>query len=97
MTKRSFPLALSAAILMAGCSQQPAPQASASALAAVQVQEQATRLIEARVPRNATLASLLRAHQVSDDIVNHFVETAKKRFDPDSRLLDLYAKAVQRR
>jgi murein DD-endopeptidase MepM/ murein hydrolase activator NlpD len=45
------------------------------------VQEQATRLIEARVPRNATLASLLRAHQVSDDIVHHFVETAKTRFD----------------
>jgi murein DD-endopeptidase MepM/ murein hydrolase activator NlpD len=68
-------------VLVAGCSQQPAPQASASALAAVQVQEQATRLIEARVPRNATLASLLRAHQVSDDIVHHFVETAKTRFD----------------
>jgi murein DD-endopeptidase MepM/ murein hydrolase activator NlpD len=72
---------LTAAVLVAGCSQQPAPQASASALAAVQVQEQATRLIEARVPRNATLASLLRAHQVSDDIVHHFVETAKTRFD----------------
>lgn len=81
MKKRSFSLALSAVMLTAGCSQQPAPQASATALAAVRVQEQATRLIEARVPRNATLASLLRAHQVSDDIVNHFVETAKKSFD----------------
>jgi murein DD-endopeptidase MepM/ murein hydrolase activator NlpD len=50
-------------------------------LATVQVQEQATRLIEARVPRNATLASLLRAHQVSDDIVNHFVASARKQFD----------------
>ncbi|BCS31266.1 peptidase M24 [Luteitalea sp. TBR-22] len=81
MTTRSFSFALTVAVLTAGCSQQPAPQASATALAAVQVHEQATRLIEARVPRNATLASLLRAHQVSDDIVNHFVETAKKRFD----------------
>lgn len=81
MMTRTLPLALTAAVLVAGCSQQPAPQASASALAAVQVQEQATRLIEARVPRNATLASLLRAHQVSDDIVHHFVETAKTRFD----------------
>ena len=52
-----------------------------ASLATVQVQEQATRLIEARVPRNATLASLLRAHQVSDDIVNHFVASARKQFD----------------
>lgn len=81
VTKRTLPLALSALAVLTGCSNQPAPQASVTALAAVQVQEQATRLIEARVPRNATLASLLRAHQVSDDIVNHFVESAKKRFD----------------
>ena len=78
---RTLPLALSAVVALAGCSAQPAQQASVTSLAAVQVQEQATRLIEARVPRNATLASLLRAHQVSDDIVNHFVEAAKKQFD----------------
>jgi len=78
---RILPFALSALVALTGCSTQPAPQASVTALAAVQVQEQATRLIEARVPRNATLASLLRAHQVSDDIVNHFVESAKKSFD----------------
>lgn len=81
VTKRTLPLALSAVVALTGCSTQPTPQASATTLAAVQVQEQATRLIEARVPRNATLASLLRAHQVSDDIVNHFVESAKKSFD----------------
>lgn len=78
---RTLPLALSAVVALAGCSAPPAQQASVTSLAAVQVQEQATRLIEARVPRNATLASLLRAHQVSDDIVNHFVEAAKKQFD----------------
>lgn len=78
---RTLPLALSAVVALAGCSAQPAQQASVTSLAAVQVQEQATRLIEARVPRNATLASLLRAHQVSDDIVNHFVEAAKTQFD----------------
>ena len=69
---------------MAGCAAPRTPDAAAAttaALASVQVSEQATRLIEARVPRNATLAGLLRAHQVSDDIVNHFVETAKTRFD----------------
>ena len=81
MSKRTLPIALSAVVALVGCSAQPTPQSSVSALAVVQVQEQATRLIEARVPRNATLASLLRAHQVSDDIVNHFVATAKKGFD----------------
>ncbi|MCC6162913.1 MAG: M23 family metallopeptidase [Acidobacteria bacterium] len=81
MTKRTLPLALSTVVALAGCASQPAPQASTTTLAAVQVQEHATRLIEARVPRNATLASLLRAHEVSDDIVNHFVESARKRFD----------------
>ena len=75
-------LAPLAAALLAGCSAPRTPEvAAAGALATVQVQEQATRLIEARVPRNATLASLLRAHQVSDDIVNHFVESARKQFD----------------
>jgi murein DD-endopeptidase MepM/ murein hydrolase activator NlpD len=76
-------LAPLAVALLAGCSAPRTPEvATAGALATVQVQEQATRLIEARVPRNATLASLLRAHQVSDDIVNHFVESARKQFDP---------------
>ncbi len=81
MSKRTLPIALSAVVALVGCSAQPTPQSTVSALAVVQVQEQATRLIEARVPRNATLASLLRAHQVSDDIVNHFVATARKGFD----------------
>lgn len=82
MTKRTLPIALSAVAFLAGCSSGPSPEASATvALASVQVHEQATRLIEARVPRNATLASLLRAHQVSDDIVNHFVASARKQFD----------------
>ena len=81
MTTRTLSLALSGGLLVAGCSSAPAPKAAAVAVASVQVQEQAARLIEARVPRNATLASLLKAHQVSDEIVNHFVESARKRFD----------------
>ncbi len=84
--KRSLPLALSAVVVLAGCGAPRTHDAAATAtataaLASVQVHEEATRLIEARVPRNATLASLLRAHEVSDDIVNHFVETARKQFD----------------
>lgn len=81
VSKLLLPTAFAGLVLLAGCSTQPTPQSSVGALAVVQVKEQATRLIEARVPRNATLASLLRAHQVSDDIVNHFVATAKTRFD----------------
>jgi murein DD-endopeptidase MepM/ murein hydrolase activator NlpD len=81
--KRTLPFALSAAVALAGCASPRSPEAASAsaALATVHVQEQATRLIEARVPRNATLASLLRAHEVSDEIVEHFVESAKKRFD----------------
>jgi murein DD-endopeptidase MepM/ murein hydrolase activator NlpD len=84
VTKRTLPIALSAVVALAGCGAPRTPDTASSvtaALATVQVQEQATRLIEARVPRNATLASLLRAHQVSDDIVTHFVESARKSFD----------------
>ena len=81
MTKRSLPLALSTVVVLVGCGSPRTPEASVASLATVHVQEQATRLIEARVPRNATLASLLRAHQVSDDIVNHFVASARKQFD----------------
>lgn len=80
--KRSLFLALSLGVASAGCSGSRVEQAATTALATVEVHEEATRLIEARVPRNATLASLLRAHQVSDDIVNHFVATAKAHFDP---------------
>lgn len=47
----------------------------------VEVREELSQLFEARVPRNATLASLLRAHKVSDDIVTHFVNAAKHSFD----------------
>ncbi len=80
--KRALPIALSATVL-AGCAGPRTPETASAtaALATVHVQEQATRLIEARVPRNATLASLLRAHQVSDEIVEHFVQSAKSRFD----------------
>lgn len=81
MAKRNLPLALSTVLLIAGCTGIPVPQATTSTVASVQVHEQAARLIEARVPRNATLASLLRAHEVSDDIVNHFVASARRQFD----------------
>jgi murein DD-endopeptidase MepM/ murein hydrolase activator NlpD len=39
-------------------------------------------VIESRVPPNATLAGLLRAHQVSEDLAFRIVEAARQTFDP---------------
>jgi murein DD-endopeptidase MepM/ murein hydrolase activator NlpD len=39
-------------------------------------------VIEARVPRNATLDSILRQHQLSSDLVNAAVRSAKSVFNP---------------
>jgi murein DD-endopeptidase MepM/ murein hydrolase activator NlpD len=81
---RIIPLALVSLVsVAAGCRQPPQPVASVPVQVptAVEVREETARLIEARVPRNATLASLLRAHEVSDDIINHFVAAARDGFD----------------
>jgi murein DD-endopeptidase MepM/ murein hydrolase activator NlpD len=40
-----------------------------------------TRVIEARVPRNATLASILRAHEIGDAMVTGIVGAAHRAFD----------------
>ena len=39
-------------------------------------------VIKARVPRNATLDSILRQHQLSSDLVNAAVRSAKSVFNP---------------
>lgn len=80
MTNRILPFALIPLMTAGACRQAPQPVALA-AVPSVEVREETARLIEARVPRNATLASLLRAHQVSDDIVTHFVNAARGGFD----------------
>lgn len=41
-----------------------------------------TRTIEDRVPRNATLAGLLGAHDVSTDLVARLIDAARPVFDP---------------
>jgi murein DD-endopeptidase MepM/ murein hydrolase activator NlpD len=41
-----------------------------------------TEVIEARVPRNATLAGLLRGHELSDDLVSAIISSAREVFDP---------------
>ena len=81
MTNRILPFALIPLMTAGACRQAPPPVALSTAVPVVEVREETGRLIEARVPRNATLASLLRAHEVSDDIVNHFVNAARSGFD----------------
>jgi murein DD-endopeptidase MepM/ murein hydrolase activator NlpD len=44
--------------------------------------ERDSDVIEARVPRNATLAGLLEAHQVSEELANLIVEATRRAFDP---------------
>jgi murein DD-endopeptidase MepM/ murein hydrolase activator NlpD len=44
--------------------------------------ERDSEIIEATVPRNATLSGLLRAHQISEDLANDVVHAARAVFDP---------------
>jgi murein DD-endopeptidase MepM/ murein hydrolase activator NlpD len=80
MLSRVLATALAAG-LAAGCAaprQQPAPHR-----AAVDVLVKAeSAIIEARVPRHATLDSLLREHQLSADLVNAAVQSATSVFNP---------------
>src|SRR5215208_1523837 len=80
MFSRALATALVAGVA-AGCAaprQQPAPQR-----AAVDVLVKAeSAIIEARVPRHATLDSLLRQHQLSADLVNAAVRSATSVFNP---------------
>jgi murein DD-endopeptidase MepM/ murein hydrolase activator NlpD len=80
MASRLLPAVLAPALCLAAC-QQAAPPQIVVPVPVVEVREETARLIEARVPRNATLASLLRAHQVSEEIVTHLVNAARSGFD----------------
>jgi hypothetical protein len=64
----------------AACSapETPAPQRVVSDV----VLRAETAVIESRVPRNATLDSILRQHQLSSDLVNAAVRSAKSVFNP---------------
>jgi murein DD-endopeptidase MepM/ murein hydrolase activator NlpD len=71
-------LAASVATACAAPSSQPAPhRAVVDVLTKVE-----SAVIEARVPRHATLDSLLRQHQLSTDLVNAAVQSARSVFNP---------------
>jgi murein DD-endopeptidase MepM/ murein hydrolase activator NlpD len=76
--RRVIPLALSAALLVAGCDREapaPAPRHSDVVLRAE------TQVIESRVPAHATLESLLRQHELSAELVTSAVESARAVFN----------------
>jgi murein DD-endopeptidase MepM/ murein hydrolase activator NlpD len=70
-----------AASVVAGCAapqQQPTPH---RAMVDVLIKAESA-VIESRVPRHATLDSLLRQHQLSTDLVNAAVQSARSVFNP---------------
>src|SRR5688572_5113946 len=80
MRSRMIGLALAAATAAACAAPSPAPQQQAAASDVLLRAE--TSVIKARVPRHATLDSLLRQHQLSADLVNAAVRSAASVFNP---------------
>ena len=78
MRSRFLGLALAAA---SACS-APKPAAPHRAVSDVLLRAENAAPIESRVPRNATLDSLLRQHQLSADLVNAAVRSARSVFNP---------------
>jgi murein DD-endopeptidase MepM/ murein hydrolase activator NlpD len=76
-------LLLSAVALLcaAACADHPAPAPVAPPRADFYLPSD-TETIEARVPRNATLDSLLRGHSLRDDLVIAVIAAARGAFDP---------------
>ncbi|MGH9159419.1 MAG: peptidoglycan DD-metalloendopeptidase family protein [Vicinamibacteraceae bacterium] len=81
---RSLPqlMAVAAVLLLVACSRQMPERIPARVSRDIVLAREAAQVIEARVPRNATFASLLRAHQVSEDIVYSLIESMQRTFDP---------------
>lgn len=65
--------------VMSGCGEPPRPTPISRADI---VLERDREVIEARVPPNATLASILRAHRVSEDLALRMVDATRHAFDP---------------
>ena len=76
---RQFAAPVLASMLVCSCAQQPAPERRHSA--DVQLRSE-IQTIESRVPRNATLQSLLRDNELPGDLVDAAVDAARAVFDP---------------
>ena len=80
MFRRILPAVAIAALGVAGCSREvPAPPPVVRADVSLPVE---TRIIESIVPRQATLESLLREHQLPQHIVQATIESARAVFNP---------------
>lgn len=82
MTSIRGALAATGLMLAVGCSQQAPPRSAVRVSRDIVLATEQAQVIEARVPRNATFASLLRAHEVSEDIVYSLIESMQRTFDP---------------
>ena len=78
---RRFTAAAIILAITAGCARQEPAQQARQAVADVVLRPEAA-VIEARVPRHATLDSLLRQHQLSTELVNAAVRSAASVFNP---------------
>src|SRR5687768_9424814 len=78
MFRKCVALAFLAALTAACAPQEPAPRP----VAADVVLRPEMSVFESRVPRHATLDSLLRQHQLSTDLVNAAVRSAASVFNP---------------
>ncbi len=76
---RQFAAPALASILICACAQQPAPTRRRSADVPLRSE---IRTIESRVPRNATLETLLRDNELPGDLVDAAVDAARAVFDP---------------
>lgn len=81
MTDRTRWLTVTTAMALAAAACAPPPEPVARTRGDIEL-DRGAEIIEARVPRHATLASLLRAHEVSEDLAGRIVEAARQAFDP---------------
>lgn len=79
MRRAGLVLPALALVWVAGCRQETPPPASPRSDLYLATD---TETIEARVPRHATLDSLLRRHSLRDDLVAPVVQAARGAFDP---------------
>jgi murein DD-endopeptidase MepM/ murein hydrolase activator NlpD len=78
MRSRIIGLAVAGATAAACAAPKPAPQRAATDV----LLRAETAVIEARVPRHATLDSILRQHQLSAELINAAVRSAASVFNP---------------
>jgi len=79
---RQFSILVLLAASASACARQaPAPRVASGPVADVLLRAE-TAVIEARVPRHGTLDSILRQHEVSADLVNAVIQSARSVFNP---------------